>query len=90
MRRLPTSTNRTSASCWMRSFRNSLRLQVYQAVLKSQASEHAARMVAMHSATANARELAGAYELQYNKMRQQTITNDVLDIVGGAEALGAA
>ncbi len=62
-------------------------LQVYQAILESQASEHAARMVAMHNATDNARELAGAYELQYNKMRQQTITNDILDIVGGAEAL---
>ncbi len=62
-------------------------LQVYQAILESQASEHAARMVAMHSATDNARELASAYELQYNKMRQQTITNDILDIVGGAEAL---
>ncbi len=65
-------------------------LQVYQAILESQASEHAARMVAMHSATDSARELAGAYELQYNKMRQQTITNDILDIVGGAEALAAA
>jgi F-type H+-transporting ATPase subunit gamma len=63
-------------------------LQVYQAILESQASEHAARMVAMHNATDNARELAGAYELKYNKMRQQTITNDILDIVGGAEALG--
>ncbi|HTP02209.1 MAG TPA: ATP synthase F1 subunit gamma [Anaerolineales bacterium] len=62
-------------------------LQVYQAILESQASEHAARMVAMHNATDNARELASAYELQYNKMRQQTITNDILDIVGGAEAL---
>ena len=62
-------------------------LQVYQAILESQASEHAARMVAMHNATDNAKELAGAYELQYNKMRQQTITNDILDIVGGAEAL---
>jgi F-type H+-transporting ATPase subunit gamma len=65
-------------------------LQVFQAILESQASEHAARMVAMHSATDNARELAAAYELQYNKMRQQTITNDILDIVGGAEALAAA
>ncbi len=65
-------------------------LQVYQAILESQASEHAARMVAMHSATDNARELVGAYELQYNKMRQQTITNDILDIVGGAEAQAAA
>ena len=62
-------------------------LQVYQAILESQASEHAARMVAMHNATDNAKELAAAYELQYNKMRQQTITNDILDIVGGAEAL---
>ncbi len=65
-------------------------LQVYQAILELQASEHAARMVAMHSATENAKDLAGAYELQYNKMRQQTITNDILDIVGGAEALVAA
>jgi F-type H+-transporting ATPase subunit gamma len=62
-------------------------LQVYQAILESQASEHAARMVAMHSATDNAKELAAAYGLQYNKMRQQTITSDILDIVGGAEAL---
>ena len=62
-------------------------LQVYQAILESQASEHAARMVAMHNATDNAKELVSAYELQYNKMRQQTITNDILDIVGGAEAL---
>jgi F-type H+-transporting ATPase subunit gamma len=62
-------------------------LQIYQAILESQASEHAARMVAMHNATDNARELATAYELQYNKMRQQSITNDILDIVGGAEAL---
>ena len=64
-------------------------LQVYQAILESQASEHAARMVAMHNATDNAKELATAYELQYNKMRQQTITNDILDIVGGAEALSS-
>jgi F-type H+-transporting ATPase subunit gamma len=64
-------------------------LQVYQAILESQASEHAARMVAMHNATDNAKELATAYELQYNKMRQETITNDILDIVGGAEALSS-
>jgi F-type H+-transporting ATPase subunit gamma len=64
-------------------------LQVYQAILESQASEHAARMVAMHAATDNAKELAGAYQLAYNKVRQQGITNDILDIVGGAEALSA-
>ena len=62
-------------------------LQVYQAVLESQASEHAARMIAMRNATDNARELVGALQLAYNKVRQQTITNDILDIVGGAEAL---
>jgi F-type H+-transporting ATPase subunit gamma len=62
-------------------------LQVYQAILESIASEHAARMVAMKNATDNAQELAGALTLEYNKARQQTITNEMLDIVGGAEAL---
>jgi F-type H+-transporting ATPase subunit gamma len=64
-------------------------LQVYQAVLESQASEHAARMIAMRNATDNAKELVGALQLAYNKVRQQAITNDILDIVGGAEALSA-
>jgi len=64
-------------------------LQVYQAILESQASEHAARMVAMRNATDNARELVSALQLAYNKVRQQGITNDILDIVGGAEALAA-
>ncbi|MBE0669394.1 MAG: ATP synthase F1 subunit gamma [Anaerolineales bacterium] len=64
-------------------------LQVYQAVLESQASEHAARMIAMRNATDNAKELIGALQLAYNKVRQQGITNDILDIVGGAEALAA-
>jgi len=61
-------------------------LQVYQAILSAQASENAARMVAMRNATDNAYELIGMLELEYNKMRQQAITNDILDIVGGAEA----
>ncbi len=64
-------------------------LQVYQAVLESQASEHAARMIAMRNATDNAKELISALQLAYNKVRQQGITNDILDIVGGAEALAA-
>jgi len=64
-------------------------LQVYQAILESQASEHAARMIAMRNATDNAKELVGALQLAYNKVRQQGITNDILDIVGGAEALAA-
>jgi len=64
-------------------------LQVYQAVLESQASEHAARMIAMRNATDNAKELVTALQLAYNKVRQQAITNDILDIVGGAEAQAA-
>jgi F-type H+-transporting ATPase subunit gamma len=62
-------------------------LQVYQAILESLASEHAARMVAMSNATENAIELVSGLQLQYNKIRQQTITSDLLDIAGGAEAL---
>jgi F-type H+-transporting ATPase subunit gamma len=62
-------------------------LQVYQATLESQASEHAARMVAMKNATDNATDLAAALTLQYNKARQATITNEMLDIAGGAEAM---
>jgi len=62
-------------------------LQVFQAVLESFASEHASRMVAMKSATDNATELAGLLQLEYNKARQLGITSEILDIVGGAEAL---
>lgn len=61
-------------------------MQIYQAVLSSQASEHAARMIAMSNATQNAHELVDVLTLQYNKARQQTITNEMLDIVGGAAA----
>jgi len=62
-------------------------LQIYQATLESQASEHAARMIAMRNATDNAKDLVRGLQLAYNKVRQQAITNDILDIVGGAEAL---
>jgi F-type H+-transporting ATPase subunit gamma len=62
-------------------------LQVYHGFLESLASEHAARMVAMKNATDNATELAGLLQLEYNKARQLSITSDILDIVGGAEAL---
>src|SRR3990170_2487850 len=65
-------------------------LQVYQALLESIASEHAARMVAMKNATENASDLASALTLQYNKVRQQSITNEMLDIAGGAEAQAQA
>jgi F-type H+-transporting ATPase subunit gamma len=62
-------------------------LQIYQAVVESLASEHAARMVSMRNATENAFELADALSLAYNKARQSAITSDMLDIAGGAEAL---
>jgi F-type H+-transporting ATPase subunit gamma len=65
-------------------------LQVFQAILESLASEHAARMIAMKNATDSAKELAAALQLQYNKTRQQAITNEMLDIAGGAEALAQA
>lgn len=64
-------------------------LQLYQAVLESQASEHAARMNAMRNATDNASQLVGDLTLEYNKARQAAITNEILDIVGGANALEA-
>ncbi len=60
---------------------------VYQAVLNSLASEHAARMAAMHNATEGATDLISSYTLAYNKARQQSITSELLDISGGAEAL---
>lgn len=61
-----------------------LHLMFYTALLDSNASEHAARMVAMQTATDNADELLGTLRLQYNKSRQQAITNELLDIVGGS------
>ena len=64
-----------------------LRLQFYKAILDSHASEHGARMTAMHKATDNATELLKELSLQFNKARQAAITNEILEIVGGAEAL---
>ena len=61
-----------------------LNLMFYTALLDSVASEHAARMVAMQTATDNADELLRGLSLQYNKSRQQAITNELLDIVGGS------
>jgi F-type H+-transporting ATPase subunit gamma len=65
-------------------------LQVYQAILEAMASEHSARMVAMRNATDNAKDLLGMLQLSYNKARQLSITSDMLDIVGGVEALAKA
>ena len=62
-----------------------LKLKVYTALLDSNASEHAARMVAMQTATDNADELLRVLNLQYNKSRQQAITNELLDLAGGSQ-----
>jgi F-type H+-transporting ATPase subunit gamma len=62
-------------------------LEIYECILESLASEHAARMVMMRSATENAMELIGGLQLLYNKARQQDITGDLLDIAAGTEAL---
>ena len=65
----------------------SLKMQLYKALRDSFASEHGARMTAMHKATENATELRDSLKLSYNKARQASITNEILEIVGGAEAL---
>ncbi len=64
-----------------------LRMQLYKAILNSYAAEHGARMTAMHKATDNATELLRNLNLQYNKARQAAITNEITEIVGGADAL---
>ena len=65
----------------------SLRTQLYKSIRDSFASEHGARMTAMHKATDNATDLRNQLKLTYNKARQAAITNEILEIVGGAEAL---
>lgn len=65
----------------------SLKTQLYKAVLDSNAAEHGARMTAMHKATDNAKDLRDQLKLTYNKARQAAITNEILEIVSGAEAL---
>lgn len=64
-----------------------IHMQFFKALLDSQASEHGARMTAMHKATDNAKSMRDGLKLQYNKARQAAITNEILEIVGGAEAL---
>jgi F-type H+-transporting ATPase subunit gamma len=65
-------------------------LQIYQALLEALASEHSARMVAMRNATENAMDLLDDLTLTYNRARQESITKEMLDIAGGAEALAQA
>lgn len=67
-----------------------IRMQIWRALLESEASEQAARMMAMENATANASELIESLTLEFNKARQASITKEILEIVGGAEALKKA
>lgn len=67
-----------------------MEMVLYQSLLESYASEQAARMAAMQSATDNANEMVADYTLTYNKLRQEKITGEILDIAGGATALAAA
>ncbi|MBA3899816.1 MAG: ATP synthase F1 subunit gamma [Bacteroidetes bacterium] len=67
----------------------SLKIQFFKALLDSHAAEHGARMTAMHKATDNAADLIKELKLSYNKARQASITNEILEIVGGAEALSS-
>jgi len=62
-------------------------VEVYRALLESVASEHGARMTAMEAATKNADEMIGKLTLQYNRARQAAITTELMEIIGGAEAL---
>jgi F-type H+-transporting ATPase subunit gamma len=64
-----------------------VRMQVYRALMESLAGEYGARMTAMEAATKNAKEMIDILSIQYNKARQEKITKELLDIVGGAEAL---
>jgi F-type H+-transporting ATPase subunit gamma len=64
-----------------------MRIKLYKAILDSIASEHGARMTAMHKATENANDLIKQLNLTYNKARQSSITNEIIEIVSGAEAL---
>ena len=77
----------SSAEIVLQLIPKSLKTQLYKAVRDSFASEHGARMTAMHKATDNASELKDELTLTYNKARQAAITNEILEIVGGAEAL---
>ena len=67
-----------------------IEVQVMQAVYESIASEHSARMLAMHNATDAANELIDSLTLTYNKARQEGITNELIDIIGGSVATEAA
>jgi F-type H+-transporting ATPase subunit gamma len=67
----------------------SIKLSIFRALLESNSSEHGARMTAMDKATENAGELIKALKLEYNRSRQAAITKEILEIVGGAEALSA-
>jgi F-type H+-transporting ATPase subunit gamma len=75
-------------SLFLRLLPHHVNMQIYRALLESQAAEHAARMAAMSSATSNAGELIDQLTLKMNRMRQASITTEIIEVVSGAEALG--
>ena len=83
----PNANPLLGSSIWCDEIPKSIKIQLYKALLDSHASEHGARMTAMSKATDNAGELIKALKLSYNKARQAAITNEILEIVAGAEAL---
>ena len=82
-----TSTSRTRARCLGHCCPRFLEMQVYQAFLENNASEQSARMVAMRNATEAAEDMMDSLTLELNKARQNMITAELLDLVGGAAAL---
>ena len=78
---------RTLQQFWMHYYQNNLEITVYNGLLQAAASELGARMTAMTSATDNAGDLISSLGLEYNKLRQSSITNEISEIVGGANAL---
>jgi F-type H+-transporting ATPase subunit gamma len=66
---------------------HNLSVQIYRALLEAEASEHGARMVAMDNATDNAEEMIQELTLQMNRLRQESITREILDVIGGVEAM---
>ena len=75
-------------SLFLRLLPHHVDMQIYRALLESQAAEHAARMSAMSAATTNAGELIDQLTLKMNRMRQASITTEIIEVVSGAEALG--
>ncbi len=79
--------NSRPVSCWPRCLPRYIESQIYRAMLESDAAEHAARMTAMEAASTNAADVISALTLNMNRVRQASITREIIEIVSGAAAL---